>query len=39
MASEEGRDSELMLACVFVICCLTSIINDQIIEDEVIYHP
>ena len=27
------------LACVLVICYLTSIINDQIIEDEVIYNP
>ena len=39
MASEEGSVSELLLACVLVICYLTSIINDQIIEDEVIYNP
>ena len=42
MASEEGRDSDCCLACmacVPVICYLTSIINDQIIEDQVIYNP
>ena len=39
MASEEGRDSDCCLVCVLVICYLTSIINDQIIEDEVIYTP
>ena len=36
--TREKKETKNHAACVFVICCLTRVINGKIIEDEAIYN-